>query len=205
MLQGSRKYAMKFLIVAGCGALLAAAHATAASAHAAVVGTDPEVGATMDAAPESVSVTFSEILDGPSTEIAVTDPTGETLELDEAVFDGDTFTQPMLYTTPGEYTVAFRIVSEDGHRVDDAVTFTVETIPDELLTDDAEPEEASPTTATAEASSEPVETSKATDDAAEEESDTGTALALTLLGALIVVGGGVLLVKFFGRKPEREE
>lgn len=198
MLQGSRKYAMRLLIAAGCGAILATAHATAVSAHAAVVGTEPETGATVEAAPESVSVTFSEILDGPSTEIAVTGPAGETLELDEAVFDGDTFTQPMLYTTPGEYTVAFRIVSEDGHRVDDAVTFTVETIPDELLADGVEPEEASPTAETA-------ETSGTTEDADEEESNTGAALALTLLGALIVVGGGVLLVKLLGRKPEREE
>ncbi|WP_051325198.1 copper resistance CopC family protein [Glycomyces tenuis] len=204
MLQGSRAHALRLLLAAGCGAVLAAATATAASAHAALLGTDPEDGATLDTAPASVSATFSEVLDGPSTTIAVTDPAGETLELDEAAFEGDTFTQPMLYTTPGEYTVAFRVVSEDGHRVDDAWTFTVEAIPDELLAEGAEStDSAAPTETETEAEAETSEAAEPdTSDAAdspEEDTNTGTTLALILLAALVVVVGGVLLVKLLGR------
>ncbi|WP_051393115.1 copper resistance CopC family protein [Glycomyces arizonensis] len=202
MLQRPRKYALKLLIAAGCGAILAAAAATAASAHAALVGTDPEDGATVATAPASVSATFSEILDAPSTEIAVTDPSGETLDVADPSFDGDTFTQPMVYTTPGEYTLAFRVVSEDGHRVDDAVTFTVETIPDELLAEGAEPEASdSPSAAatTAEAS-DPAQSEQEATTSPEEETNTGTTLAMILIAALVVVVGGVVLVKLLGRK-----
>lgn len=192
------------LAAAVCGALLATANATAAFAHAALVGTDPEDGATLAVAPASVSATFSEILDGPSTEIAVTDPAGETLDLDDPTFEGDTFTQPMRYTAPGEYTVAFRVYSEDGHRVDDALTFTVESIPDELLVAGAETEttaEAASPTATEESSAPAGPPSEASD-SPEEDSNTGTALAMILLAALVVVVGGVLLVKLLGRKPK---
>ena len=201
MSQGSLRLAVKVLLAAGCGAALALANATAASAHAALVSTDPEDGATLEVAPASVSATFSEMLDGPSTVIAVTDPSGETLELEAPTFDEDTFTQSMMYTTPGEYTVAFRVISEDGHRVDDALSFTVETIPAELLAEGAAPEET--TGAAPTESAEAPTTEEATEAVAdEEESNTGTALAMILLAALVVVVGGVLLVKLVGRRRD---
>ncbi|GAB3656165.1 copper resistance CopC family protein [Glycomyces tarimensis] len=205
MSQGSLKLAVKVLLAAGCGAILAVANASAASAHAALVGADPEDGASLETAPDSVSATFSEPLDGPSTVVAVTDPTGEMLDVDEPSFDGDTFTQPMRYTIPGDYTVAFRVISEDGHRVDDALTFTVETIPDELLVEDAVPEatgEAAPSESAAEHTDAPTQDEAAGE---AEESNTGAALAMILLGALVVVVGGVLLVKFVGRKSTKED
>lgn len=201
MSQGSRKYALKLLLAAACGAFLAAAHATAVHAHAALTATDPEDGSTVDIAPESVSATFSEILDGPSTEIAVTDPSGETIDVPAAAFEDDTFTQPMRYTEPGEYTVAYRVISEDGHRVDGAVAFTVESIPEELLAEGAAPEETgapdgAETTGEAEAT-----TDAAADD---EESSTGASLAMVLLGVLVIVVGGVVMVKLLNRKSKRE-
>ncbi len=206
MSQGSRKHALKLLLAAACGAFLAAAHATTVHAHAAVTATDPEDGSTVATAPESVSATFSEILDGPSTEIAVTDPSGETLDVPDAAFEDDTFTQPMRYTEPGEYTVAFRVISEDGHRVDGAVAFTVESIPEELLAEGAAPEETgapdgAETTGEAEATADEATTDAAADD---EESSTGASLAMVLLGVLVIVVGGVVMVKLLNRKSKRE-
>jgi methionine-rich copper-binding protein CopC len=206
MSQGSRKLVFRLFAAVTCGVIIAAANATAASAHAALTGTDPEGGSTVASAPESVSATFSEILDGPSTEIAVTDPNGETLDVPEAVFDGDTFTQQMVYTVPGEYTVAFRVISEDGHRVDDSLVFTVEAVPEELLAEGAAPEEtgepAEPETAEeTEAPGEAAPTEAAADD---EDSDTGASLAMILLGVLVVVVGGVVMVKLLGHKTKRE-
>ncbi|WP_051703781.1 copper resistance CopC family protein [Glycomyces sp. NRRL B-16210] len=198
----SIKRAFALLIAAAGGGLLAIASAAPASAHAGVVGTDPENGATLAEAPAAVTVTFSEILDGPSTEIAVTDPSGAVVAVEDASFDGDTFTQPMLYTEPGEYTVAFRLISEDGHRVDDALTFTVEAIPEDLAAAGAEAPETEAETAD-EATSEaeaPESTEEATTEAAEEDSNTFAALAAILLGVLVVVVGGVVLVKTLGRK-----
>jgi methionine-rich copper-binding protein CopC len=202
------KRAIAFMMAVAAGGALAVGLASPASAHAALVSTDPEDGATVAEAPAEVSATFSEILDGESTEIAVTDPAGEVVAVDEPVFDGDTFTQPMRYTTPGEYTVAFRVISEDGHRVDDALRFTVESIPEGLYAPGSEPTadatgddavSQDPTVAATE------ETSRATGGMGDEEdSNTGAALAAILLGLLVVVVGGVVLVKTLGRKQKAD-
>lgn len=197
----SIKRAFALLIAAAGGGLLAIASAAPASAHAGIVGTDPENGATLAEAPAAVSVTFSEILDAPSTEIAVTDPSGAVVAVEDAVFDGDTFTQPMLYTEPGEYTVAFRLISEDGHRVDDALTFTVEAVPEDLAAGGAEaPESDAETEDAATSEAEATEAAETTAEAAEADSNTFAALAAILLGVLVVVVGGVVLVKTLGRR-----
>ena len=203
MQRTSIKRAFALLIAAAGGGLLALATAAPASAHAGIVSTDPEEGATLAEAPAAVSVTFSEILDGPSTEIAVTDPSGAVVVVDDAEFDGDTFTQPMRYTVPGEYTVAFRLISEDGHRVDDALAFTVEAIADDLLAAETEAAETEAETsdAASEAAAQPMESGAETPtEAADEDSQTFAALAAILLGVLVVVVGGVVLVKTLGRR-----
>lgn len=194
-------------LAAAAGGVLTLGPAAPASAHAALTGTDPEDGATVAEAPAEVTATFSELLDGPSTEIAVTDPTGAVVDVADPTFDGDTFSQPMLYTAPGEYTVAFRVISEDGHRVDDAITFTVESIPAGLYAPGAEPTAAATTDGAATEPATQEETSRATGGLSsdEEDSNTGAALAAILLGLLVVVVGGVVLVKTLGRKEKTED
>lgn len=208
ILRSKARRAAALALAAVGGGLLTLGLAAPVSAHAALTGTDPEDGATVAEAPAEVSATFSEILDQASTEIAVTDPTGAILDVADPTYDGDTFMQPMLYTTPGEYTVAFRVISEDGHRVDDAISFTVESIPEGLYAPGSEPTaepsaEATTVPATQEETSEA--TGAAADDAAEEDSNTGAALAAILLGLLVVVIGGVVLVKTLGRKQNDGE
>jgi copper resistance protein C len=203
--QSLRRAAGLALAAAG-GGLLALGLAAPASAHAALTGTDPEDGATLAEAPAEVTATFSEILDEASTEIAVTDPTGAVIDVVDPSYDGDTFIQPMLYTTPGEYTLAFRVISEDGHRVDDAIEFTVESIPEGLYAPGSEPTaEATTGAETTEAPTTQAESSETTKAAADEEdSNTGAALAAILLGLLVVVVGGVVLVKTLGRKSKED-
>ncbi|WP_199034251.1 copper resistance CopC family protein [Glycomyces salinus] len=204
MLQGSLKQARRLLLAAGAGAALALSAAGPASAHAAMVGSDPEDGATVETAPASVSATFSEILDGPSTEIAVTGPDGEVIDAGDAEYDGDTFSQPMLYTVPGEYTVAFRVISEDGHRVDGSVAFTVEDIPDDLLAATAsEPTGEEETTERAEAPADDEATgddAEATEASEAGDSGSGALIASILLGALVLVVAGVVVVKLVNRR-----
>jgi copper resistance protein C len=207
VLRSRARRAAALALAAAGGGLLTLGLAAPVSAHAALTGTDPEDGATVAVAPAEVSATFSEILDEASTEIAVTDPTGAVLDVADPSYDADTFVQPMLYTTPGEYTVAFRVISEDGHRVDDTITFTVESIPEGLYAPGAEP--TAEATTGAEATADPTtqeETSRATGGQTrdEEDSNTGAALAAILLGFLVVVVGGVVLVKTLGRKQKDE-
>lgn len=207
VLRSRARRAAALALAAAGGGLLTLGLAAPVSAHAALTGTDPEDGATVAVAPAEVSATFSEILDEASTEIAVTDPTGAVLDVADPSYDADTFVQPMLYTTPGEYTVAFRVISEDGHRVDDTITFTVESIPEGLYAPGSEP--TAEATTGAEATADPAtqeETSRATGGQTrdEEDSNTGAALAAILLGLLVVVVGGVVLVKTLGRKQKDE-
>lgn len=194
------KRAVASALAAAAGLGFAFATAAPASAHAALTGTDPEDGAVLAEAPAEVSATFSEVLDGPSTEIAVTDPSGAVVDVADAVFDGDTFTQPMLYTEPGTYTVAFRVISEDGHRVDDSLEFTVESIPEGLYAPGAQPQETADATTEAQSPTAAETSEEATAAADEEDSNAGAALAAILLGLLIIVVGGVVLVKTLGRK-----
>lgn len=201
------KRAIALALAAAGGGLLALGSASPASAHAALTGTDPEDGAVIAEAPAEISASFSEILDEASTEIAVTDPTGAVVEVEDPSYDGDTFIQPMLYTTPGEYTVAFRVISEDGHRVDDALTFTVESIPEGLYAPGSAPTGDASSEAGASAEATPSEeTSRATGGMGDEDdSNTGAALAAILLGFLVVVVGGVILVKTLGRNQKADD
>ncbi|THV30090.1 copper resistance CopC family protein [Glycomyces paridis] len=202
--------AVPLLLAALLGGALALGSAAPASAHAALVSTDPEDGAVLAEAPAEVSATFSELLDGPSTEIAVTDPSGAVVAVADPSFDGDTFTLPMLYTTAGEYTVAFRVISEDGHRVDGQLAFTVESIPEGLYAPGSEPtalEEAPSSEAPEASDSEAAATTAAAadSDGDDEESNTGATLAAILLGLLVIVVVGVVLVKTLGRKGGHDE
>jgi copper resistance protein C len=198
----SRRLAAR-LAAAASGLALALAFAAPASAHAGMTSSDPEDGATIATAPASVSATFSELLDGPSTEIAVSGPDGEVIDAGEPTYDGDTFTQPMLYTEPGQYIVAFRVISEDGHRIDGSITFTVEEIPAELLNAPIEDEtsaEAEPTeTAAAETSAEE------SAEAQESESGGATVIAVVLIAALVVAVGAAVLVRTVRRRKTSGE
>lgn len=110
--------------------LLLAATATPAAAHVALVESDPEDGAKLDSTPEAVVLTFSEQLDAPSTKVAVTDAAGDTVEQVAPDIEGKTITQPIRLPREGEYRVSYRIVSEDGHPVEDSIGFSVASVPD---------------------------------------------------------------------------
>lgn len=173
--------------LAGIG--LALGVAAPASAHAALVATDPAADTTLATAPPTVSATFSEVLDGPSTEIALTDAAGTLIAIGPPAFDGATFTQPMRYSLPGSYTLAFRVISEDGHRVDGAVHFTVEDIPADLVDADAAARSAD---LDATGSTDPAASDAAS---AKGSGGTGTAaiIASAAMAALAVAAGAVWL------------
>ena len=115
-------------------ALALAATASPAQAHVALTSSDPKDGAKLDEAPETVTLVFSETLDVPSTKVAVTDSAGDTVKGPKAEISGDTITQPLQLPAKGRYTVAFHIVSEDGHPVRDSISFDVASVPEENRT-----------------------------------------------------------------------
>jgi len=110
-------------------ALAAVLPASAASAHSALVESSPAAESTVTAELAEVTLTFNEeVLDlggaGSSSTVEVTDAAGLHYEAGCAASDVRTVALPVALGAAGEYTVAFSVVSADGHRVEDAFAFT---------------------------------------------------------------------------------
>lgn len=87
-----------------------------ASAHAHLLRADPADGATLTAAPARVTLTFDENMRAPSA-IVVTNPTGDRVESGGGRVVAKTASTRVGVARPGRYTIAFRVVSADGHPV----------------------------------------------------------------------------------------
>ncbi|HLU96955.1 MAG TPA: copper resistance CopC family protein [Thermobifida alba] len=101
--------------------------APAAQAHNTLVSSSPEDGATLDAPPEEVVLTFNaNVMEG-GNGIVVTGPDGTDHADGEVVIDGVTASVGLTpLTQPGEYTVEYRIISADGHPLSDSLSFTLD-------------------------------------------------------------------------------
>lgn len=110
----------------GCltvGAVLIGTMAPAA-AHAALVGSDPEDGASVPALPEQVTLEFNEPV-GASSEVAVTGPDGSTIPVEDlSVLDREVTATVGASTLRGEHVIAYRVVSADGHPVTGQIVVT---------------------------------------------------------------------------------
>lgn len=96
-----------------------------AAAHARLVGSDPEDGATLDEAPAEVVLELSEAVQQEFTQVAVLDADEGHHETGEPVVAGSTVTQAVDALSAGEYRISYRVVSSDGHPVTGTLTFTV--------------------------------------------------------------------------------
>ena len=102
-----------------------------ASAHDQLVSSEPAAGSTVDARPEDVTLTFAEppvvLAGGSGSAVTVTDPMGQIISADHVDVSGSTMSVVLHPTMvmDGEYQVAFRVVSGDGHTVEGGYRFTV--------------------------------------------------------------------------------
>ncbi|MDA2807859.1 copper resistance CopC family protein [Nocardiopsis suaedae] len=135
------------------GALAAAtalglATAPAVSAHDVLLSSTPENGDELDTAPETVELTFSADIGDGGNAIAVNGPDGSDHASGDITIDGpDAAIGVEPLTEAGDYTIAYRMVSSDGHVIEDTVEFslTEEAVADqeaEASGDDAEGEAA---------------------------------------------------------------
>jgi methionine-rich copper-binding protein CopC len=98
-----------------------------ASAHASLVGSDPEDGATLEAAPSAVTFTFSENIGNPAY-VAVTAPNGSKVDVsDVRAVDKEVTATIADVGQKGRYTVSYRVVSADGHPVEGTIHFSATT------------------------------------------------------------------------------
>lgn len=107
--------------------LLVLAPVGTASAHDALVGSDPTDGAVLPAAPTAVVLTFAADPLGVGAAVAVAGPDGTSWSAGDPVVTGATVTQTLQPAMPnGTYSVEWRSVSGDGHPISGTLSFTVD-------------------------------------------------------------------------------
>jgi copper transport protein len=95
-------------------------------AHARLVSSDPPGGATLAHPPQEIVLQFSEPIEAAFGGVQLFDPAGDRVETADARIDGPQVRLPVReLADPGIYTVAFRILSGDGHPVESRFTFIV--------------------------------------------------------------------------------
>ncbi len=97
----------------------------AASAHAELESANPAKGQVVSSSPAHVTLRFGEKIGDVGNGIVVTDATGKRFDQGTVVIKSTTASAKLKsLTTKGPYTVAYRIVSADGHVVSSSYSFT---------------------------------------------------------------------------------
>jgi methionine-rich copper-binding protein CopC len=108
-------------LVVGIGLLLA----PSAFAHTELVSSSPADGATLTRAPSRVVLTFDEAVSTVGAAIVVTAPDGTRVDSGPTAVDGATVRVALdPLSDAGRYTVAYRVVADDGHPETATLTFT---------------------------------------------------------------------------------
>ncbi|MFL2924583.1 MAG: copper resistance protein CopC [Actinomycetes bacterium] len=108
--------------------LLSVLMAPTGSAHADLQVSTPEDGESLEVAPEEIRLTFSEELFEELVEISILDAAGDlysTIGVEQTPPPGTGVIFPWPpQAPPGEYSIAYRVVSADGHPVTGTVSFS---------------------------------------------------------------------------------
>lgn len=97
-----------------------------AYAHNRLKSADPAAGSSPSSSPARVTLEFTERLDQKFTGVAVTDVHNGSVVDGPLQISGFRAVQPLQPSlAPGQYTVAYRVTSKDGHTVSDAYVFNI--------------------------------------------------------------------------------
>lgn len=119
-----RRRALVVLLAAALAPVLGVAVAQPASAHDRLLSSDPADGATVDEAPGAITLVFSADVLAAGAQVAVTTPDGTVAA--EVAVDGDEAVAALPDDLPGgDWDVAWRVVSSDGHPIEGDLAFTV--------------------------------------------------------------------------------
>ncbi|EOM74308.1 copper resistance protein [Rhodococcus rhodnii LMG 5362] len=108
--------------------LAAALGVGTASAHSVTTGSNPAPESSVDAGPERVEVQFNEALQTQFASLTVVGPDGNLWTKSDPRVEGNTVSADLGELGPaGEYTIAYRVTSADGHPVSGTIPFTLTT------------------------------------------------------------------------------
>ena len=99
----------------------------AAAAHAFPNGSEPAVGSTVSTPPAQVVVNFDSPIEQMFAKLSVFDSSGQAQDNGTPVVSDDhrQLSIKLKPLGPGEYTVKWTVVAEDGHRTEGSFNFTV--------------------------------------------------------------------------------
>jgi copper transport protein len=111
----------------GVVALVALALPATAAAHATLVRSSPAPGAALAAAPRAARFVFDDVV-RPAAGIKAVRSDGTSVEAGKPhVVGGRTLVVPLQQLSTGDYTVLWRVISDDGHTEAGVITFSVGT------------------------------------------------------------------------------
>lgn len=118
--------ARRLIVGAGLVVLGLLLVAAPARAHDYLVGSTPEQGATLDAAPAQVALEFNTSIGERFAQVAVMGSDGTAFAAGDPVVDGAVVTQAVQDIPAGTgVTISYRVVSSDGHPIGGTVAFAV--------------------------------------------------------------------------------
>ena len=114
--------------IAATAIVAAALAAPLAQAHATLKSANPAAGATVDAAPKEIALTFNEKVEQAFSNITIADGSGKDVATEKAKVDAANpailrLAVPAL--PAGTYTVTWAVAGHDGHRRRGDFKFTV--------------------------------------------------------------------------------
>ena len=185
-----------------CAALLVLlGSASPSNAHAALASSTPADGATLDAPPTTVELTFNEELLPDTVEIAVTTEDAGLISGTTFNTAGPTVTIDWSTELPGDtYKVAYRVVSNDGHPITGAISFSYpagESTPTEIVESEVVESEVVESDTV---SAEPVSEESVSEESVSEESGGLSPVWLIVIGLLVGAVIGFLMWRRAARR-----
>lgn len=146
-----------------------------AQAHDELTGSEPVDGATAEA-PEEVTLTYSGQIATVGATVQVTDEDGQEVTDGDPEVEGTSVVQDLVDDLPdGEYAVAWRVTSQDGHPISGEFGFAVTGSQEQATEEETSAEETSAPAATeetgAEETTEPEPTTEEATEEATEDTD----------------------------------
>ncbi|RZP29100.1 MAG: copper resistance protein CopC [Acidimicrobiales bacterium] len=176
--------------------LLSVLMAPTGSAHADLQVSTPEDGESLEVAPEEIRLTFSEELFEELVEISILDAAGDlysTIGVEQTPPPGTDVIFPWPpQAPPGEYSIAYRVVSADGHPVTGTVSFSyAATAPEpsapEPSSSDSTPSAQSSTPASSPTASAPF-ASPANESLTSSSTDSSSVTPFVVIGVVLLLG-----------------
>jgi len=199
-----RRTQLTRIFTAAMIALLAVfAAATAANAPDELIGSTPASGSTVKQSPKQIVLNFSgelQTLEGAETTVVViTDEADKKIDNDFTVKGRNVTIVPATELVSGDYTVASRVISSDGHPIEKSIRFTVDT--GDAATAPSETATASPQ-ATQGTSAAPSDSSAAPSNSADEQAGTAAGISpvVWIVAGIAILGAAVAVLVNWSRR-----